>query len=66
MRSPEPPVACRVIELESGSVRRTATVLFDGLQGWYIDDGSRVEVRSSDGSVQLDSECAKQPCLPRR
>jgi len=39
MRSPKPPIACRVVELDGGSVRRTATVLFDGLQGWYIDDG---------------------------
>jgi hypothetical protein len=33
MRSPKPPIACRVVELDGGSVRRTATVLFDGLQG---------------------------------
>jgi len=55
MQSPKPPIACRVVELDGGSVRRTATVLFDGLQGWYIDDGARVEVRSSDESVLFDS-----------
>jgi hypothetical protein len=56
MRSPKPPIACRVVELDGGSVRRTTTVLFDGLQGWYIDDGARVEVRSSAESVLFDSE----------
>jgi hypothetical protein len=55
MRSPKPPIACRVVELDGGSVRRTATVLFDGLRGWYIDDGARVEVQSSDESVLFDS-----------
>jgi hypothetical protein len=39
MRSPKPPIACRVVELDGRSTRRAAAVLFDGLQGWYIDDG---------------------------
>ncbi len=56
MRSPKPPIACRVVELDGRTARRTAAVLFDGLQGWYIDDGARVEVRSSDESVLFDSE----------
>jgi hypothetical protein len=63
MQSPKPPIACRVVELDGGSVRRTATVLFDGLQGWYIDDGARVEVRSSDESVLFDSD--GKICCPR-
>jgi hypothetical protein len=56
MRSPKPPIACRLVELDGVTPRRTAAVLFDGLQGWYIDDGARVEVRSSDESVLFDSE----------
>lgn len=64
MRSPKPPIACRVVDLDGGSVRRTATVLFDGLQGWYIDDGARVEVRSSDESVLFDSESNLQRVGP--
>ena len=36
--------------------RRAAAVLFDGLQGWYIDDGARVEVRTSNESALFDSE----------
>jgi hypothetical protein len=56
MRSPKPPIACRVVELDGRTARRTAAVLFDGLQGWYIDDGARVEVRSSDETALFDSE----------
>jgi hypothetical protein len=56
MRSPKPPVACRVVEFDHGEVRRSATVLFDGLQGWYIDDGTQVEVRGSDECVLFDSD----------
>jgi hypothetical protein len=55
MRSPKPPIACRVVELDGRTARRTAAVLFDGLQGWYIDDGARVEFRSSDESILFDS-----------
>jgi hypothetical protein len=65
MRSPKPPIACRVVEIDGGSVRRTAMVLFDRLQGWYIDDGVRVEVRSSDESVLFDSEGNLQRVGPR-
>jgi hypothetical protein len=56
MRSPTPPIACRVVELNGGIVHRSAEVLFDGLQGWYIDDGDRVEIRSSDECVLFDSD----------
>jgi len=56
MRSPKPPVGCRVVEFDHGEVRRSATVLFDGLQGWYIDDGTQVEVRGSDECVLFDSD----------
>jgi hypothetical protein len=55
MRSSKPPIACRVVELDGVTPRRTAAVLFDGLQGWYIDDGARAEVRSSNESALCDS-----------
>jgi hypothetical protein len=64
MRSSKPPIACRVVELDSGTARRMAAVLFDGLQGWYIDDGTRVEVRSSDEVVLFDSEGGLQRIGP--
>ena len=60
MRSPKPPIACRVVEFDRASTRRAATVLFDGLQAWYIDDGARVEFRGSDESVLFDSDGSLQ------
>jgi hypothetical protein len=64
MRSPKPPIACRAVELDGRTARSTAVVLFDGLQGWYIDDGARVEVRSSGESVLFDSEAAFSELAP--
>lgn len=55
MKSPKPPVSCRVVEVENGDVRRSAKVLFDGLRTWFIDDGERVEMRGSDDSALFDS-----------
>jgi hypothetical protein len=56
MRSSKPPIACCVVEFDGVTQRRTAAVLFDGLQGWYIDDRALVEVRSSNESVLFDAE----------
>jgi hypothetical protein len=54
LRSPKPPLTCRVIELEDGTEKRSARVLFDGMSGWFIEDDARVEFRSSDDRVLLD------------
>jgi hypothetical protein len=54
LRSPKPPLTCRVIELDGGSEKRSARVIFDGLSGWFIEDAARVEFRSSDERVLLD------------
>jgi hypothetical protein len=54
LRSPKPPLSCRVIELKDGSEKRSARVYFDGLSGWFIEDDARVEFRSSDDRVLLD------------
>jgi hypothetical protein len=54
LRSPKPPLACRVIELEGGMEKRSARVIFDGRSGWFIEDDARVEFRSSDDRVLLD------------
>lgn len=56
LRSLKPPIACRVVELRGGVVARSARVLFDGLEGWFVDDGAELEVRASNGSVLLDSK----------
>jgi hypothetical protein len=54
LRSPKPPLVCRVIELEDGREKRSATVIFDGLSGWFIEGDARMEFRSSDDRVLLD------------
>ena len=51
LRSPKPALACRVIELERGDEKRSATVVFDGLSGWFIDSEGRVEFRPTDDRV---------------
>jgi hypothetical protein len=48
IESHKPPLACRVVELADGEVRRSASVIFDGINGWYIDDGSRIELRAAE------------------
>jgi hypothetical protein len=51
LRSPKPALACRVIELERGDEKLSATVVFDGLSGWFIDSEGRVEFRPTDDRV---------------
>jgi hypothetical protein len=54
LRSPKPALACRIVELERGIVKRSATVIFDGLTGWFIESEGRVEFRPTDDRVLLD------------
>lgn len=49
---PKPPLRARVVE--TGTTQREATVLFDGAETWYIDDGSRIELTSSESTTILD------------
>ena len=44
---PKPPVRARIIERENGRITRAATVLYDGEDLWYIDDGTRIELNST-------------------
>jgi hypothetical protein len=48
IESHKPPLACRVVELTNGEVVRSASVIFDGINGWYVDDGTRVELRAAE------------------
>jgi hypothetical protein len=48
IESHKPPLACRVIETRGDEVVRSASVVFDGINGWYIDDGIRVELRAAE------------------
>lgn len=45
IRSPKPPLACTVAETNGTSDVRRAGVVFDGVEGWWIDDGVRTELR---------------------
>ena len=53
IKSPKPPLTCRVVEFEDGAEKRSARVIFDGLSGWFVEDDARVEFRSSDDRVLL-------------
>lgn len=54
IRSPKPPLACRVVELRDGVAERSARVFFDGIAGWFIESDERVEFRHSDDFVVFD------------
>lgn len=54
IRTPKPPLACRVVELRDGVAARSARVLFDGVSGWLIESDGRVELRQSDDFVLFD------------
>ena len=56
MRSAKPPIACRVVELRDHLAERSARVLFDGLQGWFIEDDTRVELRASENCALFDAD----------
>ena len=54
IRSPKPPLACRVLELRDGVEERSPRVLFDGISGWYIESAERIEFRHSDHFALFD------------
>jgi hypothetical protein len=44
----KPPLSCTVAEVDGTGEARRARVVFDGAHGWWIDDGTRGELRLSD------------------
>jgi hypothetical protein len=38
-----------VVDVRDGRDFRTARVVFDGVEGWWIDDGEKVELRVDEG-----------------
>jgi hypothetical protein len=54
IRSPKPPLACRVVQLRDGVEERSGRVLFDGISGWFIESDERIEFRHSDDFALLD------------
>jgi hypothetical protein len=54
--SKKPPLAARVVERTDGQVTREASVVFDGINGWFIDDGARLEFRAAEDRVVFVEE----------
>jgi hypothetical protein len=48
---PKPPLTCTVAEVDDTGDVRAARVVFDGADGWWIDDGTKGELRLSDERV---------------
>ena len=44
---PKPPVRARLVERQDGTVIRTASVMYDGDDLWYVDDGHRIELNKT-------------------
>lgn len=53
MRLPKPPIACRVVEFDGRTARRTAAVLFDGLQA-----GTSTTGLGSRSAAQMNPYCS--------
>ena len=54
--SKKPPLAAHLIERKDGAPVREASVVFDGINGWFVDDGTRVEVRAAEDRVVFVEE----------
>ena len=52
----KPPLAARVVERRDGESVREASVVFDGINAWFIDDGSRIELRAAEDRVVFVEE----------
>ena len=58
MVSRKPPLTARVVQQRSDDPERSASVIYDGLNGWYIDDGRRIEMRPAEDRAVLIEEGA--------
>lgn len=46
--SRKPPLFARLVERRGGRAHRQATVIHDGINAWYVDDGERLELRAAE------------------
>lgn len=53
LRSPKPPLSCTVARTDEGDVERRVRVVFDGRDGWWIDDGERFGLQTASEHVLL-------------
>jgi hypothetical protein len=51
---PKPPLRCRAVEYQGETPIRSASVVHDGYEGWYIDDGTRVELNTGRSAVFIE------------
>lgn len=49
--SKKPPLAARVVQRRGGDVTREASAIFDGINAWFVDDGSKIELRAAEDRV---------------
>jgi hypothetical protein len=54
--SKKPPLAARIVERRDGTETRAASVVFDGINAWFIDDGSKIELRAAEDRVVFVEE----------
>lgn len=48
MVSAKPPLTAHVVQQRVDEPERSASVIYDGRNGWYIDDGARIELRPAE------------------
>lgn len=61
MVSRKPPLTARVVQERAEESGRSASVIYDGLNGWYIDDGTIVELRpAEDRAVLIEDGVAER------
>jgi hypothetical protein len=65
MVSRKPPLTARVVQQRADEPDRSASVIYDGLNGWYIDDGTRIELRPSEDRAVLIENGAIERYGPR-
>jgi hypothetical protein len=53
MVSRKPPLTARVVQERAAEPDRAASVIYDGLNAWYIDDGTSVELRPAEDRAVL-------------
>ena len=61
MMSRKPPLTARVVQQRAVEPDRAASVIYDGLNAWYIDDGTSVELRpAEDRAVLVEAGVAER------
>jgi hypothetical protein len=65
MMSRKPPLTARVVQQRAAEPDRAASVIYDGLNAWYIDDGTSVELRPAEDRAVLVEDGVAERFGPR-